>query len=200
MPKEIEHPGHWQCYLAVECLFIAIIIFLPLILCKFYLIKNKNAMLHNFAKFAFLHKLMLVYYSISSLTFRIMAWLYWQTSFQQLGLNTEPKWSYPLWVVLNISLWAECLCTLIYILELAYWLCNGSDNSSEQQAAPTDASGLSDRKAKAKKKSRFARAFDPFKFSEHTECVICLMDYEKNEMVTALPCDFRHYFHTKCIM
>ena len=45
-----------------------------------------------------------------------------------------------------------------------------------------------------------SRAFDPFRFSEHSECVICLMDFEPDELVTALPCDYRHYFHTHCIL
>ena len=46
---------------------------------------------------------------------------------------------------------------------------------------------------------KISRTFDPFKFSEHTECVICLMEFSETEMVTALPCDVRHYFHTSCI-
>ena len=44
-----------------------------------------------------------------------------------------------------------------------------------------------------------ARAFDPFKFKEHTECVICLGEYDRDSMVTVLPCDVRHYFHANCI-
>ena len=47
--------------------------------------------------------------------------------------------------------------------------------------------------------TKISRAFDPFKFSELTECVICLEDFKKEDMVTALPCDHRHYFHTHCI-
>ena len=47
--------------------------------------------------------------------------------------------------------------------------------------------------------TKISRAFDPFKFSELTECVICLDDFTEEAMVTALPCDHRHYFHTKCI-
>lgn len=46
---------------------------------------------------------------------------------------------------------------------------------------------------------KISRAFDPFKFSDHTECTICLVDFESKDMVTALPCDVRHYFHTECI-
>ena len=26
------------------------------------------------------------------------------------------------------------------------------------------------------------------------------MNFERDEMVTALPCDYRHYFHTHCIL
>ena len=41
--------------------------------------------------------------------------------------------------------------------------------------------------------------FDFNKFSEHEECVICLMPFEDSDMVTPLPCDKRHYFHSACI-
>ena len=47
---------------------------------------------------------------------------------------------------------------------------------------------------------KLSRAFDPFRFSDHAECAICLMNFERDEMVTALPCDYRHYFHTQCIL
>ena len=203
-PRENEDDDFWdtwQCYLAVECLFIAVVIFLPLMLCKVCFLLSKNAMLRNLAKFAFLHKLMLVYYSVSSMTFRILAICYWKTSLLLLGLANYQFWTYPFWVFLNISLWVVGLFgTTLYIFELILWLNDKcSRSSSNQLVAPTEASVLADGKAKTKKQSRFARAFDPFKFSEHTECVICLMDFEKNEMVTALPCDVRHYFHAECI-
>ena len=46
-----------------------------------------------------------------------------------------------------------------------------------------------------------ARTFDPAKFTEHAECVICLEAFEpKKARVVALPCDVRHYFHMDCIM
>ena len=31
------------------------------------------------------------------------------------------------------------------------------------------------------------------------ECTICLDEFEPDSMVTPLPCDVRHYFHTACI-
>ena len=37
------------------------------------------------------------------------------------------------------------------------------------------------------------------RFREHTECSICLADFEQGERVSPLPCDGRHYFHTECI-
>ena len=37
------------------------------------------------------------------------------------------------------------------------------------------------------------------KYKEHKECVICLEDFGQDDMVTPLPCDKRHYFHSKCI-
>lgn len=36
-------------------------------------------------------------------------------------------------------------------------------------------------------------------FQHETSCIICLVDYEPNDMVTQLHCDVRHYFHTKCV-
>ena len=50
-----------------------------------------------------------------------------------------------------------------------------------------------------KKAYKISTIFDPFKFNEHTECIICLEEFSVNELVTALPCDVRHYFHTHCI-
>lgn len=47
--------------------------------------------------------------------------------------------------------------------------------------------------------TKMARLFDLNKFSEHTECPICLMSFTDVDMVTPLPCDKRHYFHSKCI-
>jgi len=44
-----------------------------------------------------------------------------------------------------------------------------------------------------------SRIFDLNKFKDHEECVICLESFGPDEMVTPLPCDKRHYFHSKCI-
>ena len=41
--------------------------------------------------------------------------------------------------------------------------------------------------------------YDPNTFQHESNCVICLVDYEPNDMVTQLRCDDRHYFHTKCV-
>ena len=46
---------------------------------------------------------------------------------------------------------------------------------------------------------KLSRVFDMSKFNEHEECVICLLPFESTDMVTPLPCDKRHYFHSKCI-
>ena len=32
------------------------------------------------------------------------------------------------------------------------------------------------------------------------ECAICMDTFEPGQKVTALPCDIRHYFHTRCIL
>lgn len=31
------------------------------------------------------------------------------------------------------------------------------------------------------------------------ECVVCFETYEADQQVVELPCDERHFFHTKCI-
>ena len=47
--------------------------------------------------------------------------------------------------------------------------------------------------------ARMARVFDRAKFYEHTECIICLEEFKATDRVTPLPCNTRHYFHSKCI-
>ena len=44
-----------------------------------------------------------------------------------------------------------------------------------------------------------ARPIDLTRFNEHSECSICLGEFGAVDQVTPLPCDKRHYFHTKCI-
>ena len=41
--------------------------------------------------------------------------------------------------------------------------------------------------------------YDPAVFQHEDTCKICLCEYEKDDMVTRLKCDRRHYFHTECI-
>ena len=47
--------------------------------------------------------------------------------------------------------------------------------------------------------TKMARMFDRNKFKEHSECIICLEEFKPADRVTPLPCDIRHYFHSKCI-
>ena len=68
-------------------------------------------------------------------------------------------------------------------------ICNTCDHCKENRRARDTETAF----------TKISRAFDPFKFSELTECVICLEDFTKDDMVTALPCDHRHYFHSHCI-
>ena len=44
-----------------------------------------------------------------------------------------------------------------------------------------------------------SRRFNPFRYKEHEECVICLVAFEAEQLVTVLPCDIRHYFHARCV-
>ena len=41
--------------------------------------------------------------------------------------------------------------------------------------------------------------YDPTLFQHESNCVICLVEYEAEDIVTRLRCDRRHYFHTKCL-
>ena len=42
--------------------------------------------------------------------------------------------------------------------------------------------------------------FNPFMYEACSECAICMDTFENGQLVTALPCDERHYFHSKCIL
>ena len=36
-------------------------------------------------------------------------------------------------------------------------------------------------------------------FDQESECIICMEKFKKNQNITPLPCDTRHYFHSDCI-
>ena len=51
---------------------------------------------------------------------------------------------------------------------------------------------------------RFIQALYKTKFNKEinqaqTECPICMVDYVESDEITPLPCDDKHYFHSKCI-
>lgn len=41
--------------------------------------------------------------------------------------------------------------------------------------------------------------YNPDLHNHEKNCIICLVDYEENDVVTQLRCDPRHYFHTSCV-
>ena len=41
--------------------------------------------------------------------------------------------------------------------------------------------------------------FDSNLFQSQESCMICLINFNEDSLVTPLPCDIRHYFHTDCI-
>ena len=41
--------------------------------------------------------------------------------------------------------------------------------------------------------------YDPEKFKEYTECIICSETFDKDASITPLPCNIKHYFHNHCI-
>jgi len=36
-------------------------------------------------------------------------------------------------------------------------------------------------------------------YDEERECAICMLEFKKEEMVTQLKCNSKHYFHSKCL-
>ena len=41
--------------------------------------------------------------------------------------------------------------------------------------------------------------FNPEEYGEGVECIICMEEYKPEDEVTPLPCDERHFFHSRCI-
>ena len=48
--------------------------------------------------------------------------------------------------------------------------------------------------------SLLGRLFSPIRLhTDHDECPICMEPFAVDAIVTALPCDARHYFHRQCV-
>ena len=45
----------------------------------------------------------------------------------------------------------------------------------------------------------WSRNYDANVFKSQDSCMICLVNFTEESLVTPLPCDIRHYFHTACI-
>ena len=43
-------------------------------------------------------------------------------------------------------------------------------------------------------------AYNETIFTSHNECAFCIESFEPGQPVIVLPCDLRHYFHSKCIL
>jgi len=41
--------------------------------------------------------------------------------------------------------------------------------------------------------------YDADKFKTYNECCICFVEFNADSMITPLPCNIKHYFHTDCI-
>ena len=111
-----------------------------------------------------------------------------EISFCEAPLLENPGFSFTIFqkticVTLQLNLYTLAWFSLTKIFAFMDWMCTGCGRDT----------------ANTRKLGAVARAFDPFKFREHFECVICLMEFQPNEMVTVLPCDVRHYFHANCI-
>ena len=42
--------------------------------------------------------------------------------------------------------------------------------------------------------------YDERIFNSHIECSFCMENFEQDQPVIVLPCDSRHYFHSRCIL
>lgn len=86
---------------------------------------------------------------------------------------------------------AAVLLLLLFCLLFIVCRASGDDltdeNTDEQRQVTTSAL------------TKLQRVFDWNKYSEHEECVICLLAFSDTDTVTPLPCDKRHYFHSACI-
>ena len=45
----------------------------------------------------------------------------------------------------------------------------------------------------------FKMKWNPKSLTYQDECCICLGEFKPKQIVVALPCDFKHYFHQSCI-
>ena len=102
---------------------------------------------------------------------------------------------------------------VIVIFGCAFLFCNTNLNNSnqanqEEEGGPHNVANRPENTYNRQSSSRMnrvlnlgklSRIFDQQKFNEMEECVICLEDFKADDMVTPLPCDKRHYFHSKCI-
>ena len=96
----------------------------------------------------------------------------------------KPGFMRAVYGVILFYIWIAAVCFVLSISDTIEWMCKGCKTA----VGPNDeAMGF------------VGRTFDPFKFNDHSECSICLCEFEAEELVTVLPCDVRHYFHSECI-
>ena len=99
----------------------------------------------------------------------------------------------------------SCLILLLLVAVigiLIYSCCKGDSVNLFQQAGDQNERQPllpHEREAMSEKLMRMSRSFNFSQHTEHKECCICMVDFESSDMVTQLPCDKRHYFHSACI-
>lgn len=85
---------------------------------------------------------------------------------------------------------------IILVITVGIMICSCSFRPpQDNDGSRAQPSGL-ERQETSNNLGQMSRLFDFSKFSEHEECSICLMPFTSDCMVTPLPCDKRHYFHS----
>ena len=75
----------------------------------------------------------------------------------------------------------------------------GSSRQSSGAASQRRQQRLENRRQRESALGMLSRVFVGDEFNDHEECTICLEQFTDEDRVTPLPCDRRHYFHSKCI-
>jgi hypothetical protein len=91
-----------------------------------------------------------------------------------------------------------CLCSLLLLclICLSPCICSEIRRSRQEEAARRDEEESTTRTFM---NSLTKMIYDPDKFKSYTECIICSEPFDQEASITPLPCNVKHYFHTKCI-
>ena len=96
------------------------------------------------------------------------------------------------------------LMALLFIITVAlliYCCCTGQNLGIFQENEQAGRQPLlpHEQEQMTEKLKLMSSVFDQSKHREQSECCICMVEYQPSDMVTPLPCDKRHFFHSECI-